>query len=229
MARSLENKINVIAPDTDYPFGRIRDNDGTGNGVPVNETVYGDFHQFFAKMFNFSGGVYNELPDNDYSGFQYFEALVETIRLKILAQYEVAQTWVRTTVSNGVAVTASSAISYTGLTTYFSYFIRNKVCHLDFDIHLTITSGATVDYIRIPLPENVVKTITGLDARYTTKGAAWFIAPTGTTDFVSCYINGSDDTLDGQYLQIKRASEGDTITWSAVATILKGHIEFQVD
>jgi len=75
MARSLENKENVEPVDSDYPYGRIKDNTGSDNGTPINEDVYGDFHQFFARMFAESGLTYNELPDNDYSGFQYYEAL----------------------------------------------------------------------------------------------------------------------------------------------------------
>jgi hypothetical protein len=81
MARSLENKTNVEAPDSDYPYGRIRDKTSLIPGTPFNEQVYGDIHQFFAKMFAESGLVYNELPDNDYSGFQYFEALKKIIGL----------------------------------------------------------------------------------------------------------------------------------------------------
>lgn len=75
MARSLASKENVEPVDSDYPYGRIKDNSGANDGTPVNEDVYGDFHQFFAKLFAESGLTYNELPDNDYSGFQLFEAL----------------------------------------------------------------------------------------------------------------------------------------------------------
>jgi hypothetical protein len=81
MARSLENKANVEDPDSDYPYGRIRDKTPLIGGTPLNEQVYGDMHQFFAKMFAESGLVYNELPDNDYAGFQFFEALIKIINL----------------------------------------------------------------------------------------------------------------------------------------------------
>lgn len=83
MARSLENKQNVQAPDSDYPYGRIKDDDGTGNGTPVNEQVYGDFHQFFAKLLSASGISPNELSENAYSGFQYFQALLEVISKRV--------------------------------------------------------------------------------------------------------------------------------------------------
>lgn len=74
MAIKLEDKQNVQAPDSDYPYGQIKDDTGAGDGTPVNVAVYGDFHQFFARMFALSGLTFNGLPDNDYSGFQYIEA-----------------------------------------------------------------------------------------------------------------------------------------------------------
>jgi hypothetical protein len=75
MARSLASKPNVDAPDYDYPFGRIRDRAGSTPGTPVNEVVYGDFHQFFAKLMDEAGVTANGLPDNDDDGFQLYEAL----------------------------------------------------------------------------------------------------------------------------------------------------------
>jgi len=79
MARSLASKPNVVAPGGSYPYGRIRDNDGTGNGTPVNELVYGDFHQFFAKLMDYTGAGFNGLPDNQTNGFQYIEGLKDFI------------------------------------------------------------------------------------------------------------------------------------------------------
>jgi hypothetical protein len=83
MAINLQAKQNVDPQNSEYPFGKIRNNDGTNNGTPVNEEVYGDFHQFFAKMFDVSGLSYNNNPDNAYDGFQYYEALVAVITLGI--------------------------------------------------------------------------------------------------------------------------------------------------
>jgi microcystin-dependent protein len=73
------NKLN--APNIDnsqpslYPDGRIKDNTGANNGTPVNELVYGDLHEFFAKMMRDSGITYNNLPDNEANGYQLFEAM----------------------------------------------------------------------------------------------------------------------------------------------------------
>lgn len=70
----LINKPNVDAADSDYPFGKIKDDTGSEDGTPLNQLVHQDFHQFFAKMFFESGLIPNNLPDNEYTGFQYYEA-----------------------------------------------------------------------------------------------------------------------------------------------------------
>jgi len=79
MAIGLQNTDNVDAPDSDYPYGKVRDNDGSGNGTQANTKTLGDFHQFFAKIMDAAGIIANGLPDNDLSGFQYFEALKKVI------------------------------------------------------------------------------------------------------------------------------------------------------
>lgn len=76
MAIFLANKENTENPNGEYPFGNIIDDDGSGTiGTPVNVQVYGDFHQFFAKLMDAAGIAYNGVPDNAYDGFQYWEAL----------------------------------------------------------------------------------------------------------------------------------------------------------
>jgi len=75
MAIALEDKQNVEAPSAAYPQGRIKDNPGDGTGTPVNVPVYGDFHQFFARLLVEAGITPNGVPDNAYDGFQYIDAL----------------------------------------------------------------------------------------------------------------------------------------------------------
>jgi hypothetical protein len=75
MAIGLQNLENVDPPDDDYPFGKVRDNDGTGNGTPANTRTLGDFHQFFAKLLEDAVITPNGMPESAYSGFQYNEAL----------------------------------------------------------------------------------------------------------------------------------------------------------
>jgi hypothetical protein len=73
--RYLSAKTNVKTPDSEYPYGRIKDNPGDNSGTPFNELLYGDIQQFFARMFAVSGMVANGFPDNAYTGFQLYEAL----------------------------------------------------------------------------------------------------------------------------------------------------------
>lgn len=70
----LLDKDFVDPADSDYPFGKVRDRTPSLRGTPVNTKTHGDQHQFFEKLMDDSGVVSNGLPDNDYSGFQLFEA-----------------------------------------------------------------------------------------------------------------------------------------------------------
>lgn len=75
MATNKADLQNIDKSDLlNYPNGRIKDDDGSGNGTPVNRTVYGDIHEFFARVMNLSGTAYNGLPDNITNGYQLVEA-----------------------------------------------------------------------------------------------------------------------------------------------------------
>lgn len=83
MGRILANLTNVDPPDSDYPYGRVRDNPGNNTGTPVNEESWGDTHQFLARLAAKAGVVLNDLPENEYSGFQFQEALEKVIALMV--------------------------------------------------------------------------------------------------------------------------------------------------
>jgi hypothetical protein len=74
--RNKANLANIII-DANYPYGRIKDNTGVGDGTPVNEFVYGDIHQFFAKLITLAGIAPNDLPDNEINEYQTIQALKE--------------------------------------------------------------------------------------------------------------------------------------------------------
>jgi len=74
--RPLISKPNTLAPDGDFPYGRIKDKVGSNPGTPVNELVYGDIHQFFERLMALGGQVANGLPESEYTGFQLIDALV---------------------------------------------------------------------------------------------------------------------------------------------------------
>ena len=73
----LVDKVNVDPASADYPFGDLNDDNGTGNGTPANRELFTDIIQTAEKIMFESGITPNGLPDNDYSGFQLFEAMVK--------------------------------------------------------------------------------------------------------------------------------------------------------
>lgn len=75
--RELITNPNIDNSDpTNYPGGRLKNNDGSGNGTPVDEKVYGDYHQTIVKLMARYGIVGNGLPDNTTNGYQILEALI---------------------------------------------------------------------------------------------------------------------------------------------------------
>lgn len=71
----IQTNINNSNPG-DYPKGRIRDNDGSQNGTPVNESVYGDIIQNCVKILAEAGISFSEQPDNVTNGYQLHDALM---------------------------------------------------------------------------------------------------------------------------------------------------------
>lgn len=81
MAVKITTKVNTSVPNAAYPYGDIKDDSGANDGTPVNQLVYADFHQFFARLIDqssFPNIVINDLPDNDTNDFQFYEALLAT-------------------------------------------------------------------------------------------------------------------------------------------------------
>lgn len=74
--RILSSNPNVDNSDlVNYPNGRIKNDDGSGNGTAVNERVYGDLHQNIAKLMRLYGIIPNGFPDSEGNDFQIIEAL----------------------------------------------------------------------------------------------------------------------------------------------------------
>lgn len=66
---------NVNNPSTDYPMGQIRNNNGTGNGTPIIEELYGDLLETITYFMQQAGIIPNNLPDNATNGYQIAEAI----------------------------------------------------------------------------------------------------------------------------------------------------------
>jgi len=76
----LQNKTNVDAPTTAYPFGNSKDDTGSNNGTPVDRERFNDWDQLFEKVFNESGLTANGNDDNETNGFQLFNAFRKMFR-----------------------------------------------------------------------------------------------------------------------------------------------------
>jgi len=80
MAVELTDVSNTGPVDTDFPVGKIIDNDGSNNGTPVIEDVYGDIIQTWAKLMRKNGIAYNGIHDSEYNDFQLIDALRAEVR-----------------------------------------------------------------------------------------------------------------------------------------------------
>lgn len=74
--RNKKLQSNIDNSDlVNFPDGRIKNNDGSGNGTPINEQVKGDIHEFFDKALRLYGISHNGFPDNEANGYQTIEAV----------------------------------------------------------------------------------------------------------------------------------------------------------
>jgi hypothetical protein len=106
MARALSGKTNVIAPGGSYPYGRVRNNSGIGDGTNVNENLLGDLIQFFEKLLADGGVTANGQPENSSDGFQYSQALNAIIAALVAAEAAIRAA---ADTANSNAITAETA------------------------------------------------------------------------------------------------------------------------
>jgi hypothetical protein len=87
--RPITSLPNTEAPDADFPGGRLKNTVGANAGTRVNESMVGDWSQFFYKLMNEAGITPNGLPDSEYSGFQLFKALQSSVPKKYVKELTV--------------------------------------------------------------------------------------------------------------------------------------------
>lgn len=130
MAIDLKNKQNVDAPSGAFPYGNIRDDDGSGNGTPVDVQVYADFHQFFAHLLDTAGVSPNNLPDNLYNTFQYWNALFTNLLGGVKKLVVPIGDWNMNTTASvtvGLDSITSSIPSFLNKVTRISVLIKNDL------------------------------------------------------------------------------------------------------
>lgn len=72
--KSLTNLVNTDPVSPQFPYGDIKDNTGTNNGTPMNRAMFSDVLQFLQKLADEAGVTPNDVVDNEYDGFQVYEA-----------------------------------------------------------------------------------------------------------------------------------------------------------
>lgn len=82
MAIELTSKTNTEAASAEYPYGQFKDNTGSNNGTPLNKAVLEDYLQFFHKMMSEAGITYTGVPDNEYDGWQFWEAFLANLSIQ---------------------------------------------------------------------------------------------------------------------------------------------------
>ncbi|MFA6057287.1 MAG: hypothetical protein WC756_03745 [Taibaiella sp.] len=142
----LADKTNVAIGVPGYPYGKIINDTGTGNGTSVDEQVYNDVHQFLERMFDQSGLTANNLPDNGTNGYQLYQAL-QTVVAAGMANVA-SGAWI-----DGITPTVTTD---TGTAELFSvltnrYKIIGKTFFWEFIGALSVTSG-TPNVIKITHP-----------------------------------------------------------------------------
>lgn len=151
MAIKLVSKTNTNGVTGTYPYGSIRDEVSPGDGTPVDTQVYGDFHQFFARMAALAGITLNDLPDNNTNGFQYYEALAKLIALG--APNNVGGEWIDAGTTFPIIPNAGTVTVDSADVKYNKYKIIGKTLFWKVTINnFTITAAGTVNTLNFAIP-----------------------------------------------------------------------------
>lgn len=147
--KSLENKVNINPADSDFPFGDVRDKTTGIAGTKWNREMMSDYIQFFHKMFSESGLTYNEQLDNEYSGWQLYEAFRKITRPYKVYSGLISQSGTNDPVVTVLGLNDIGSIVWTRSTTgtYFG----------------TLSGAFPVSKTWVSINQNV-QTVSGLDA-----------------------------------------------------------------
>lgn len=179
MARQLTSVPNTDAPDSEYPAGKIRNDNPPTDGTPVIEELYGDITQFFHKLMRLAGLSYNDLPENETQGFQFVQAMAAYIRTLNASTAEKGVVELATNAETQAGIDTQRAITPAGLESKTATTTRNGIAELA--TNTEVQTGTDAERIVTPA---------GLSARTATEsrtGIAEIATQTETR-------LGSDDT-----------------------------------
>ncbi len=183
MAVKLEDKVNVEAPSTAFPYGNIKDNSGANDGTPVDKAVYADMHQFFERLMDVAGVTHNDLPESETNTFQYITALQSMIGDTMTEVYEAS--W-------DMNADASKDISIPAAPSGYEFFsigsvtIRTNVLYPE--IHSFSTNYDTAGTSLIP------------SGRYYYSGASGFLTALRSAD--SFFVTNADFAAATLYVSV---------------------------
>jgi hypothetical protein len=143
MALELVNKENVNAPDSDFPFGDVRDKTPTVGGTKYNRLTMSDYIQFFHKMMSEAGITYNNDLDNESNGWQFYEAFRKLTRPYRVISGKISQTGtndpVMTIHENTLGFTPVASRNGTGI------YVIESVGNFAGDNWFSMGNGANLD------------------------------------------------------------------------------------
>lgn len=156
MARQLSSIPNIDPANGAYPAGKIRNDNPPAEGTPVTEELYGDIIQFFHKLMRLAGLTYNDLAENETTGFQFIQALAFYMRTLAASATEKGVVELATNAETQAGLDALRAITPAGLKSLIDTLgdiITHNAAEFDaagaasavqgnLDIHAALTTGA---------------------------------------------------------------------------------------
>ncbi len=185
MAIGLQNLDRISDPDGDFPNGNIKDNTATDPGTPMNKKTFGDIFQYFAKMMREGSITPNELPDSEYIGNQYYEALLAVMKKE------------NTTFFKNSSLTVFSSENLSGSSAVGNFVKKNNIINGTIQVSgVAASTGPVIWVLTLPVGFVMKPTKVGEDSDHSMSG---IIIGRGTSisdiNSVSVIRNGVD-TID---------------------------------
>jgi hypothetical protein len=145
MARQLTSVPDTDPPDSDYPAGKIRNDNPPTDGTPVIEELYGDLIQFFHKLMRLAGLSYNNLPENETQGFQFVQAMAAYVRTLASSTAERGTVELATNAETQAGIDTQRAITPAGLESKTATTSRRGIAYTASDVETQAgISGAKI-------------------------------------------------------------------------------------
>lgn len=194
----------------------------SGDPVTMTDGSTKNVHEIRKIVFSNATAGSGDFDFGNISG-NYEDAVEIVSNLKAVPVVQTASPVAATTIT--VSTVSGGPWTYNTDVYKYSYYILHNICYLSFKITFTVTGGAVIDKIRVPLPTGISKATTGGEP-YSQRGLFVWKAVGGTTDYAMGYCNINDDGTEGNRIVCYRNDGSKNITSSTVATEVYGQIAF---